>query len=172
MNPTTQRESGAKVPALIEQDCNVSAIHQTPNPAIERTRTGRALQALTSFWALRALPARAAHVKRWAKSNLKTFMHRSSRISTTLSSHAERGGESVAGCAPFGLQRTIAAPRSSAARLSSPARAARVACEVLQAEVALFPTLGAASRFGSTSPRKPNPAFERTGQRPAAQGQR
>ena len=36
----------------------------TPNPSIERTRTGRALQALISFWALRALPAQAAHVKR------------------------------------------------------------------------------------------------------------
>ena len=36
----------------------------TPNPSIERTRTGMALQALISFWALRALPARAAHVKR------------------------------------------------------------------------------------------------------------
>ena len=35
-----------------------------PNPSIERTRTGRALQALISFWALRALPARGAHVKR------------------------------------------------------------------------------------------------------------
>ena len=37
---------------------------ETPNPSIERTRTGRALQAFISFWALRALPARAAHVKR------------------------------------------------------------------------------------------------------------
>ena len=36
----------------------------TPNPSIERTRTGMALQALISFWALRAMPARAAHVKR------------------------------------------------------------------------------------------------------------
>ena len=35
-----------------------------PNPSIERTHTGMALQALISFWALRALPARAAHVKR------------------------------------------------------------------------------------------------------------
>ena len=35
-----------------------------PNPSIERTRTGMALRALISFWALRALPARAAHVKR------------------------------------------------------------------------------------------------------------
>ena len=35
-----------------------------PNPSIERTHNGRRLQALTSFWALRALPARAAHVKR------------------------------------------------------------------------------------------------------------
>ena len=30
------------------------------NPAFERTRTGRPLQALISFWALRVLPARAA----------------------------------------------------------------------------------------------------------------
>ena len=36
----------------------------TPNPSIERTRTGRQLQAFISFWALRCLPARAAHVKR------------------------------------------------------------------------------------------------------------
>ena len=36
----------------------------TPNPSIERTRASMALQALISFWALRALPARAAHVKR------------------------------------------------------------------------------------------------------------
>ena len=38
----------------------------TPNLSIERTRTGMALQALISFWALRALPARAAQVKRSA----------------------------------------------------------------------------------------------------------
>ena len=36
----------------------------TPNPSIERTRTGRQLQAFISFWALRCPPARAAHVKR------------------------------------------------------------------------------------------------------------
>ena len=36
----------------------------TPNPSIERTRTGMALQALTSFWAQPAPPPRAAHVKR------------------------------------------------------------------------------------------------------------
>ena len=35
-----------------------------PNPSVERTRTGRPLQALISFWALRVLPARAAHLKR------------------------------------------------------------------------------------------------------------
>ena len=41
------------------------ALHtETPNPSIERTRAGMALQALISFWALRALSARAAHVKR------------------------------------------------------------------------------------------------------------
>ena len=36
----------------------------TPNPSIERTRASMALQALISFWTLRTLPARAAHVKR------------------------------------------------------------------------------------------------------------
>ena len=35
-----------------------------PNPFIERTRSGSALQAFISFSALRTLPARAAHVKR------------------------------------------------------------------------------------------------------------
>ena len=64
MNPTTQRESGAKVPSLIEQDYNVSAIHQTPNPSIERTRSGSAGLAFISFWAKPAPPPRAAHVKR------------------------------------------------------------------------------------------------------------
>ena len=43
-----------------------SVIHQNPapNPSIERTRTGRPRMAFISFWAMRALPARAAHVKR------------------------------------------------------------------------------------------------------------
>ena len=31
-----------------------------PNQSLKRTRTGRPLQALISFWALRVLPARAA----------------------------------------------------------------------------------------------------------------
>ena len=35
-----------------------------PNPSVERTRSGRPLQDLISFWALRVLPARAAHLKR------------------------------------------------------------------------------------------------------------
>ena len=35
-----------------------------PNPSVERTRADRPLQALISFWALRGLPARAAHLKR------------------------------------------------------------------------------------------------------------
>ena len=41
-----------------------SVTRATPNPSIERTRTGRQLQAFISFWALRRLPVRAAHVKR------------------------------------------------------------------------------------------------------------
>ena len=42
----------------------VVAQRVTPNPSIERTSTGMALQTLISFWALRALPVPAAHVKR------------------------------------------------------------------------------------------------------------
>ena len=35
-----------------------------PNPSIERTRNGMPRMALISFWAMRVLPLRAAHVKR------------------------------------------------------------------------------------------------------------
>ena len=38
--------------------------HPTPNPSIERTRSGSAGLAFISFWAKPALPPRAAHVKR------------------------------------------------------------------------------------------------------------
>ena len=37
---------------------------ETPNPSIERTRSGSAGSAFISFWAKPALPPRAAHVKR------------------------------------------------------------------------------------------------------------
>ena len=37
---------------------------ETPNPSIERTRSGSAGLAFISFWAKPALPPRAAHVKR------------------------------------------------------------------------------------------------------------
>ena len=48
-----------------ETSMQINSVRSTrPNPSIERTRTGRALQAPISFWALRAPPARAAHVKR------------------------------------------------------------------------------------------------------------
>ena len=40
------------------------ASNETPNPSVERTRTGRPLQALISFWAKRGMPLCAAHVKR------------------------------------------------------------------------------------------------------------
>ena len=40
------------------------ALFATPNPSIERTRSGSAGLAFISFWAKPALPPRAAHVKR------------------------------------------------------------------------------------------------------------
>ena len=42
--------------------CRVATV--TPNPSIERTRSGSAGLAFISFWAKPALPPRAAHVKR------------------------------------------------------------------------------------------------------------
>ena len=41
-----------------------AASRATPNPSIERTRSGSAGLAFISFWAKPALPPRAAHVKR------------------------------------------------------------------------------------------------------------
>ena len=41
-----------------------SSTRMTPNPSIERTRSGSAGLAFISFWAKPALPPRAAHVKR------------------------------------------------------------------------------------------------------------
>ena len=41
-----------------------SASGATPNPSFEPTRSGRPLQAFISFSALRALPPRAAQLKR------------------------------------------------------------------------------------------------------------
>ena len=40
------------------------ALTATPNPSIERTRSGSAALAFISFWATPAPPPRAAHVKR------------------------------------------------------------------------------------------------------------
>ena len=42
----------------------MSAAKATPNPSIERTRSGSAGLAFISFWAKPAPPPRAAHVKR------------------------------------------------------------------------------------------------------------
>jgi hypothetical protein len=100
------------------------------------------------------------------------LMHNLSRFSTSMSSHAERGGESVPGCAPFGLQRTGAVPRSIQARTARHMQQPVVVRQGLQGEGGLFVTLGAASRFYLASPRKPNPAFERTCLWHAAQGLR
>ena len=55
--------SGYKERELLRRDLRTWADYFA-NPSIERTRTGMALQAFISFWALRAMPARAAHVKR------------------------------------------------------------------------------------------------------------
>ena len=68
----------------------------------------------------------------------------------------------VAGCAPFGLQRAVAAPRSNAAGAGLRASVAVVVREALQGKVGLSVKLGAASCFYVASPCKPNPALKRT----------
>ena len=55
--------SGYKERELLRRDLRTWADYFA-NPSFERTRSGRPLQALISFWALRGLPPRAAQLKR------------------------------------------------------------------------------------------------------------
>ena len=60
-----QRAHSLRVKAMLQQSPKESReCAMTPNPSIERTSTGRAHLAFISFWAKRALPVPAAHVKR------------------------------------------------------------------------------------------------------------
>ena len=93
-----------------------------PNPSIERTRTGMALQALISFWALRALPARAAHVKRWALRKTVGAMHtlsQSSIIERFEGPHFEARRSQCGVFAPRSIhsRRCRVAPRFTTTRL-------------------------------------------------------
>ena len=63
----TMRKASVALPRGLRLELGVQpfpALTATPNPSIERTRSGRLLQAIISFLALRSLPPRAAHVKR------------------------------------------------------------------------------------------------------------
>jgi len=99
-------------------------------------------------------------------------MHSSSRLPALRCSHAERGGYSVLGCAPFGLQRAIEAPRSDSAGLGRGSHKAFAVRQALHGEQRLSARFSAAKTFFLTPSRKPNPAYERTCLRQAAQGQR
>ena len=93
-------------------------------------------------------------------------------LPVSAGSPAERGGKSVPGCSPFGSQRSVAAPRSFAAFGVRGVQGLSVVRQEFQGQRFLFSRSGAASSFCLSQTRAPNPAFERTGQRPAAQGQR
>ena len=58
------------------------------NPSIERTRGGSAGLALISFWALRAVPVPAAHVKRQRAKRNKSKPIRMNRLRQGLTSAA------------------------------------------------------------------------------------
>ena len=100
------------------------------------------------------------------------LMQRLARFPVAVGSPAERGSKSVLGCSPFGSQRSAAAPRSNAAFPVRGAQRLSVVRQESQGQHCLFHTFGAASSFFLSQTRAPNPAFERTGHRPAAQGQR
>ena len=83
-------------------------------------------------------------------------------LQAALAAQAERGGNSVPGCAPFGLQRTVCTPRSIQARIGHRVQGPVVVRHGLQGEGSLSFTLGTANHLRLLQPRKPNPAFERT----------
>ena len=60
-----EEESKTKTQRVRSHSSRFQRCHTvTPNPSIERTRSGRPLQAIISFLAFRSPPPRAAHVKR------------------------------------------------------------------------------------------------------------
>ena len=100
------------------------------------------------------------------------LMQRLAGFPVAVRSPAERGGKSVLGCSPFGSQRSVAAPRSIAAFVVRGGQRLSVVRHEFQGQHCLFSTFGAASSFCLPHTRAPIPAFERTGQRPAAHGKR
>ena len=63
----TTRKASVALPRGLRLELGMQpfpALTATPNPSIERTRSGGAGLAFISFWAKPALPPRAAHVKR------------------------------------------------------------------------------------------------------------
>ena len=95
-------------------------------------------------------------------------MHTLSRLSEPLRSRSERGGEVIAGCSPFGSQRTVAAPRSNTAVVGQRVHRTVGPCGALQGELGLFGKAGAASRSAVRYRKAPNPALKRTCLRQAA----
>ena len=63
----TTRKASVALPGRLRLELGMQpfpALTATPNPSIERTRSGSAGLAFISFWAKPAPPPRAAHVKR------------------------------------------------------------------------------------------------------------
>ena len=63
----TRRKASVALPSGLRLELGMQpfpALIATPNPSIERTRSGSAGLAFISFWAKPAPPPRAAHVKR------------------------------------------------------------------------------------------------------------
>ena len=161
---------------VADNDCRLCAkslkasIACSPRSARQAASASRKLVRLT-------LPSSGLANGQPLKANVRqmqntALMQRLARFPVAVGSPAERGGKSVPGCSPFGSQRSVAAPRSIAAFLVRGGQRLSVVRHEFQGQHCLSPTFGAASSVCLSQPRAPNPAFERTGQRPAAQGQR
>ena len=149
----------------------------SPRPGVHLTVRALADQGIGSFTRRASNPSFKRTASPPLNSNVRqvqnsALMQRLARFPVAVGSPAERGGKSVPGCSPCGSQRSVAAPRSIAAFLVRGGQRLSVVRHEFQGQHCLFPTFGAASSFCLSQTRAPNPAFERTGQRPAAQGQR
>jgi len=129
------------------QALSVSHHHVSPTPPSSRRRPASRRSRLKS------------NVGRSCKLAL---MREPSRIVVAFSSHASRGGHSVPGCSRVRSQRSICTPRSMPARVRFWGSALASVSHHFSGSLGLSGNSGAASAFCLASPRKPNPAFERT----------
>ena len=127
-------------------------------PGVHSTVRALARQGLGSFTRRASNPSFKRTASQPLNSNVRqmqntALMQRLARFPAAVGSPAERGGESLLGCSPFGSQRPVAAPHSIAAFLVRGGQQLSVVRQEFQGQHCLFPTFGAASSFCLSQPR-------------------